>query len=73
LICKFYFSGFWTQAVATSVGLGRDVAPHFALFKDEGHSFGNRIVLLRSIQFPMLVVLNRLHIAGVHGFEKSKC
>lgn len=34
--------------VASSVGLGRDVAPYFALFKDEGNNFGkgNRFFLL---------------------------
>lgn len=53
------FCAFWAQAVVTSVELGRDVAPHFALFKDEGHSFGNGIVLLRSMYFAMLVVFNR--------------
>lgn len=26
--------------MANSVGLSRDVAPHFALFKDEGNNFG---------------------------------
>ena len=31
--------------VASNVGLGRDVAPHFALFKDEGHNFGTETVL----------------------------
>jgi len=30
--------------VANSVGLGHDVAPHFALFKDEGHNFGKRTI-----------------------------
>jgi len=30
------------QAVASSIGLSRDVSPHFALFKDEGNNFGKR-------------------------------
>jgi len=32
------------QVVANTIGLSRDVSPHFALFKDEGHNFGTELL-----------------------------
>ena len=42
--------------MAATVGLGRDVALHFALFKDESYSFGKGIVLFTNTYLALLAL-----------------